>query len=139
MKEALKTLLNRLDAIEKVRPEIGDTDVREQMSEVVYHGLIAQKAGYEVPHEVGMFEPAGNDAVREALVAFLTEARATAPATPEERFAAFQDAEVLSDAGHPYDEYFGHGEYGMVSAAFTRAESPELVPPPAKAWWQFWK
>ncbi len=139
MKEALKKLLNRLDAIARDHAEIGDTDVREQMFDAVYHGLIAREDGYELPGEFGMYAPEGNAAVRAALAEFMAKAQAAGPGTPEGRFEAFQNAEVQSDAGHAYDEYFGHGDsFAMVAAAYTR-EASTVPEAPQKAWWQFWK
>jgi hypothetical protein len=139
MKTILKQLLNRLDAISNDNGEVGDTDVREQMSEAVYHTFIMQTPGYTLPSEFGMFGPAGNAAVHAALSEFVAAACGAGLSTPQERFSAFQDSSVLSDAGHPYDEYFGYSDnLDEWSAAMSRpATSPATSP--AKPWWQFWK
>jgi hypothetical protein len=135
----LMILLNRLDSIIKEHEEVGDTDVREQMYEAVYHGFIVQTPGYTLPAEFGMFEPAGDASVRAALAEFIPTARALGISTPEQRFAAFQDDSVRSDAGSQYDEYFGHSDdFESLSAAMSRPAGP-VGTPPAKLWWQFWK
>lgn len=139
MRIQLSKLLNRLDAILKDHEEVGDTDVREQMYEAVYHGFIVQTVGYSLPAKFGMFEPAGDAAVRAALAEFVPAACALGISTPQERFAAFQDGSVLSDSGCPYDEYFGHSNsFEELSAAMSRAPAP-AVKPPSKPWWRFWR
>lgn len=56
MKKALKQLLNSLDKLaEGDHDEVLDTDVREQMHDVVYKTLVEPVAGYELPEEFGMF------------------------------------------------------------------------------------
>jgi hypothetical protein len=139
MKTILKRLLDRLDAISKEHEEIGDTDVREQMSEAVYHAFIVQTPGYALPATFGMFEPAGNAAVRAALSEFIAAARDVGLPTPQQRFAAVRDGSVLSEAGNPYDEHFGHAaSFEELTAAMLRAPIPTGTPP-TRAWWQFWK
>ena len=139
MKTTLKKLLDRLDAISKDHEEVGDTDVREQMYEAVYHAFIVQTPGYTLPGKFGMFESAGDAAVRAALSEFIPAACGAGLSTPQDRFTAFQDGSVLSDVGNPYDEYFGHSDsFDELSAAMSRPSTP-TVTPPAKAWWQFWK
>ena len=139
MKTELKRLLNQLDAISNDYEEISDTDVREQMAEAIYHGFIVQTPGYTLPAEFGMFQPAGDTAVRAALAEFLPAACRAGIPTPQQRFAAFQDASVLSDAGNPYDEYFGHSDsFDELSAAMSKPATP-TVTPPSKPWWQFWR
>ena len=139
MKPTLKKLLDKLDAISKDHEEVGDTDVREQMSEAVYHAFIVQTSGYTLPTKFGMFESAGDGAARAALSEFMPAACGAGLSTPQDRFAAFQDGSVLSDAGNSYDEYFGHSDsFDELSAAMSPPSTP-AVSPPAKPWWQFWK
>ncbi len=138
MKTVLKNLLNKLDAISKEHEEVGDTDVREQMSEAVYEGFIVQTPGYVLPAEFGMFESEGDIAVRVALSEFIPAACGSDISTPQKRFAAFQDGFVLSDAGNSYDEYFGHSDsFDELSAAMSPSSIP-TVRPPARPWWKFW-
>ena len=114
MKKALKQLLNALDKIFEEHEELGDTAVREAMYEAVHKGFIVPRAGYELPQEFGMFEPAGNRKVRAALAKFLAHPDVVAAAktlrTPRERLDAFQDSGVESSEGNTYDEYFGHAD-----------------------------
>ena len=127
MKTELQRLLNKLDAISTESEEINDTDVREQMAEAIYHGFIVQTRGYTLPAEFGMFQPAGDTAVQAALAEFLPAACGAGIATPQQRLAAFQDGSVLSDAGNPYDEYFGHSDsFDELSAAMSKPAMPTV-------------
>lgn len=139
MKAALKNLLDRLDAVSNVHEEVGDTDVREQMFEAIYRGFIAESPGYTLPARFGMFERPGDAAVRAALSEFISTACAAGISTPEQRFAAFQDDSVRSDAGNAYDEYFGHADnFDGLSAAMSQSSTPTEAPP-ARPWWKLWK
>jgi hypothetical protein len=122
---ALKHLLDDLEAIGLEHMEVEDTDVREQMYAAVYHGFIEQTPGYALPETFGMFEAEGDAAVRDALIRFLDAARREAQrlglAAPAQRFRAFENGEILSDGGKPYDDFFGSAEtYEQVKAAFGR-------------------
>ena len=112
--KALKKLLTSLDKIMDKHEEIGDTDVREQMYEAVYHGFIKQAPNYELPNEFGMFKPDGNERVRKALKEFIEAGKAEAIKmeldTPEARFAAFQNPNATGRDDITYDEYFGHAD-----------------------------
>jgi hypothetical protein len=114
MKKALKQLINTLDKVFEEHEEVGDTDVREQMYEAVHKVFIVQQEGYTLPDRFGMFSDEGEKKVRAALVKFLVHPDVLAASkslkTPEERLAAFQDADVESSEGNTYDEYFGHSE-----------------------------
>ena len=128
MKTTLKSLLDSLDAVSATSAEVTDTDVRERMYQAVYHGFIIQTADYALPSEFGMFQPAGNSAVRAALADFLPAARTVAHDTglsaPQQRFEAFQDGSVLSTVGNPYDEYFGHADSLEQLSAATELHKP---------------
>jgi hypothetical protein len=114
MKKALKLLIDELDKIYKEHEEVGDTDVREQMYDAIHNGFIVPHAGYTLPGSFGLFSDEGNEKVRAALQNFLTHpdvvTATTSLSTPEERLAAFQDAEVQSNEGNTHDEYFGYAE-----------------------------
>jgi len=139
MKTTLKNLLDSLDAISKDYAEVGDTDVREQMYEAIYHAFIIQTPGYTLPGTFGMFESAGDAAVRAALSEFIPAACRAGLQSPQDRFAAFQDGSVLSDSGNPFDEYFGYSDsFDDLSSAMSR-QSPPTVKPPTRPWWHFWK
>lgn len=113
MKTALEQLINDLDHVIEDHEEVGDTDVREQMSEAVRKSFIVPEPGYELPAEFGMFSSEGDRVVRAALEKFLTHSEVLAARslkTPAARLAAFQDPRVTSNLGHIYDEYFGHAD-----------------------------
>lgn len=113
MKDALRRLLDALDAIGEAHGEICDTEVREQMHEVIDESFIRPREGAEMPSDFGMFSPEANAAVRTALTAFVTDSSVVAlreASTPQERLDAFQDATVFSGEEMMYDDYFGHAD-----------------------------
>jgi hypothetical protein len=114
MKQALKQLIDDLDAIFEEHEELGDTDVREQMAMAIHQAFIAPQPDYALAKTFGMFSEEGNSSVREALDAFLEDPDVVAAkeslGTPQDRLDAFQDISVESDEGNTYDEYFGYTE-----------------------------
>lgn len=142
MKIALRTLLNRLDEIRKEHPELGQRDLRAPLAASIYHGFIIRTPGYSLPESLGLVSPEGNAAVRIAIAEFLDAAASSGARTPEQRYAAFQDATVESDAGHCYEKYFGYApSFEALTAAMSRrpAAAPSNAPKPGGTWWQFWK
>jgi hypothetical protein len=142
MKTALKQLLDRLDSIKKVHPEITDAEVRRAMAVTIYHGFIARTSGFSLPGSLGMFSEQGDAAVRIALAEFLDAAAETTARTPVQRYAVFQDPTVESEAGNCYVNYFGYApSYHDVLAALARPVPirSRQQPPASAPWWQFWK
>lgn len=92
-------------------PEVEDTDVRERMHDAIYRAFVLLDDAYAVPAEFGMFTPAGNAAVRSALLTFIADARPLAEraglTNPRARLSAFQDIRTVGRNGQPYDTYFG--------------------------------
>src|SRR5437899_2212032 len=141
MKIALKQLLDRLDAIREKHPELGDTDVREALAAAIYHSFILRVPGYSLPESLGMHSAEANAAVRIALAEFLDASAGSGARTPLQRFAAFQDATIESDAGHCYEEYFGYApSYEDLVATMSHPPAIQAsVPKATSPWWQFWK
>jgi hypothetical protein len=111
IKAHLKRLLNALDAIAEKDDDITDTEVRELMYKAVYNGFIVQTPGYSCPSYYSLYKvDEGNDMLREALTQFVLAACKSGSATPEQRFAEFQDLAVISDGGRNYDFYFGSAD-----------------------------
>ena len=112
MKTALKQLLDDLDRIMDEHEEVGDTEVRETMSQAIQQLWLAPDGTDELPRQFGMFSDAGDRLVHQALARFLAHPEtlklASGAATPQERLDAFQDGSISSDRGALYDEYFGH-------------------------------
>lgn len=110
----LKQLLNDLDQVAEVHGEVGDTEVRERMGDVLLAAFFKPAGDARVPEELGMFSPEGNRAVAQALVRFLHAVKpkigSEGLATPQERLNAFQDEEIESAQGMYYDDYFGYWE-----------------------------
>ena len=114
MKRALKQLLDALDEVSEEHEEVGDTDVREQMSDAVHKGFIVPQPGHQLPAKFGMFSDEGDKLVCVALQKFLSHPDVVAASkslkTPAARLAAFQETDVESSKGNTYDVYFGHAE-----------------------------
>ena len=93
MNDALRVLLNALDATAAEYGEIHDTVVREHISDAVFlHFIQSGAVDQPLKESFGMITEEANEAVRETVSAN----------------AAFQNASVTSDAGATYDDYAGH-------------------------------
>jgi len=114
MKQALKQVLNDLDAIAASgHDEVSDTEVREEMHDVVHHTLVEPEEGYQLPDNFRMFSDEGNalvKAVLERLIVHPEYIAAKKLSSPAARLAAFQDIDVKSDQNMFYDEYFGYDD-----------------------------
>lgn len=110
IKKALKQLLTALDAIFDRHEEVGDTAVRERMTDAIYFGFIQLRRQYKLPGKFGMFSDRGNQLVRSAIEKFLAHPEIVDAGktlkTPGERIAAFRDNDVKSAEGNTFDEYF---------------------------------
>ena len=117
----LKRLLDALDVIAEKDDDLTDTDVRERMYEAVYNGFIVQTPGYTLPSYYSLYKVKEcNEMVRQALADFVSAACKSGSATPEQRFAEFQDDTVLSDGGNDYNCYFGSADNLDQLARLTR-------------------
>jgi hypothetical protein len=141
MQSDLKQLLNRLDAIRKEHPELASAEIRRSLVGAIYHGFILRVPGYSLPESLGMISPEGNATVRIALAEFLDATANGSARTAEQRFAAFQNPTVESDAGHSYAKYFGYApSYGALVAEMSRPVVVRVSAPKSTGpWWQFWK
>ncbi|HEY3763501.1 MAG TPA: hypothetical protein VGN23_17295 [Verrucomicrobiae bacterium] len=112
IKKALREFITTLDRIFKKHNEIGDTAVREKMTDAIYLGFIIQKPHYKLPENFGMFSDEGNKLVQAAIQKFFSHPEIVAAKkslkTPEDRLIAFQDSDARSAGGYNYFEYFGH-------------------------------
>ena len=96
MRNALKRLLDRLDAIGVEHEELFDSDVRQRMSNAVLDGFVRNRQKYNVPHDFGMFSTEANAAVMGAIAEFIVTAKRTADELQIKSFgcnplAAFRD------------------------------------------------
>jgi hypothetical protein len=105
MDNAIRSLLDVLEAAEYAGIPLTGTDIRERLYEVVDRGLIHEEPGYQVPSD--LLDDCGRDEeqkarVREALAAFLTYARQHAARfglnTPDQRQTAFLESDVSSSS-----------------------------------------
>jgi hypothetical protein len=112
IRNALRKLLDDLDAVFVRHGELGDTAVREELGNAIHSGFVLAAVKYRVPSRLGVFTAPGNRATRNALVAFLRHPEVVrarkAKVSRDARLAAFQDATVESRSGSAYDESFGH-------------------------------
>jgi hypothetical protein len=127
MEVTLRLLLNRLDTIAKEHEEVGDTDVRESMSNAVFNGFLRPRSDFELPDSYAMFSEQGDQLVRQAIAEFLPAARRFAVenglASFHDRLSAFQNGAVQSTAGSNFDDYFGWAnpdDYDASGAAVRR-------------------
>jgi hypothetical protein len=106
MDDAIRDLLDVLEAAEAAGMPLTDTDIRERLFAVVDCGFIHEEAGYQVP--ANLLDGCGgseveNVQVRAALSAFLARARQYAVArglnAPEQREAALLGSNVYSSSG----------------------------------------
>ena len=115
MDEILLDLLNALEAIGEKHPELYDTECREDMGDPIFAGFISAdpaSSGYEVPSNVGLFSDEGNLAAKTAIQTFIDKAVPLAQQlgldTFHKRLAAFQNPEIATPNGRPYDDFFGY-------------------------------
>jgi len=110
MKRALKSLLQKLEEIENEHDGLGDTNVRDQMSEHVRRAFLRPEIGFKSDGEYGL-DPVANRKVSAALTEFCKAAEAAAQrlglTTFAQRVAAFQDADIVMPSGADYNDYFG--------------------------------
>lgn len=109
---ALERCLNALERLGKKHRELFDTDVKEQMFDVLERGFVQASAEYELPATVGMFSPEANAKARDILGRFL---KAVAPMagkpgfdTPEARLLALEESDAQSrNDGLSFSDLFG--------------------------------
>jgi hypothetical protein len=111
VKKALRQFLTALDAIFEKHEEVGDTAVREKMTDAINFGFIKLRRRFKLPKTFGMFSNEGNKLVHAAIEKFLAHSEVVAASkllkTPEDRMIAFQDRDVKSVKGYTFFEYFG--------------------------------
>jgi tetratricopeptide (TPR) repeat protein len=111
VEDLLRDLLNDLEALDKMDDGMGDTDVREQLSDAVYDGFIDPEPSYRLPWSFGLFSVPGNLRARRALNRYIRRAKKRARElgleTPMQREAAFANYDVRSDGGADVDDFFG--------------------------------
>jgi hypothetical protein len=112
IKKALKEFITSLDKIYRKHDELGDTAVREKMTDAIHLGFIIKKTRYALPETFGMFSDEGNKLVYAAMKNFFAHPEVVAAGkslqTPPDRLIAFQDNDAKSSGGHSYFEYFGY-------------------------------
>lgn len=112
MNTVLQHLLNRLEGISVNHQEIFDSEVRQNMSNVIMDGFVRQTVDYTIPVNFGMFSEQANDAVREAIAEFISTANKVAHQSGMnafyDRLDFMQDDKVRTNAGNDYEEFLGH-------------------------------
>jgi hypothetical protein len=78
MQAILRRLLDLLDAIAEQHGEVGDTAVREAMSEAVFDGFLRPVSAFALPDRYAMFSEEGDLLVKRALAEFLPAANHSA-------------------------------------------------------------
>jgi hypothetical protein len=107
MDQAIRHLLDAMEAAESAGAPLTDTVIREAIYDVIHEGFILMRPGYSVPNNLLLDYTEGarqqNETVVKALARFLDEAKREAAAngldTPESRERAFLDSEAESSSG----------------------------------------
>jgi hypothetical protein len=111
MQAILRRLLDRLDAIAEQHGEVGDTAVRDAISEAVFDGFLRPVSAFALPDRYAMFSEEGDLLLKRALAEFLAAANHSAAeaglSTFHKRLSALQDADVRSAGGSYFDDYLG--------------------------------
>ena len=112
LKESVRRLFDRLETIGDVHEELYDTDVREQLAEILYFAFVWAHQLPVAPLSYGMFSEEGDKMVADAVVEFLSESLPAAAAegvdVGQPRHAAIQDASILTKRQQHYDNFIGH-------------------------------
>jgi len=108
----MAALLEDLEQIGGVHPELYDTDVRERMWEVTDRVLIQQTGDVEVPEDLGMFSAEGNRELRECLEQNLENLKAAFDVfgldTEAKRLRSFFNPRLRTEGGTFIEDFFGH-------------------------------
>ncbi len=111
MDQILRDLLEALEAVQEKHPEITDTEVREAMSDAVWHLFIVPKVGFKMPKSFFLDSAKANRAVHKALKDYIGKAKKVSQESGvlsfRDRLAAFQNSHVGSPGGYSYDDFFG--------------------------------
>lgn len=112
LEDVLRKLLFRLEQVGENHEEIYDTECRDRMSNAIFDGYVRRLDGFTLPSEFGLYALDANEAVREALGAYIAEANEKATALQlssfHERLSALQNGEVKSIGGNYFDDFFGY-------------------------------
>jgi hypothetical protein len=130
MRVILRRLLDRLDAIAEQHGEVGDTAVREAMSDAVFDGFLRPICAFALPDRYAMFSEEGDLLVKRALAEFLPAANHSAAdaglSTFHERLSVLQDDDVRSAGGSYLDDYLGWAnpeDYDALGAPRSRHDA----------------
>ena len=111
IREALRGLLDDLDAVQVCHAELTDTEVRERLSAAIFACFVSSPSR-TLPKTFGMFSAQGDAMIHAALTRFLRHPEVIAArremGTPQARLEAFQDEEATSSEGNDYASYFGY-------------------------------
>ena len=109
---ALAGLLDALEEVAEQHAEVFDTDVREQIWEVVEQRYVRRTRGYVIPATLGMFTDEGNARLRAALEHHLKNLVAIADAfrldTEVQRLRTIRNPAVASGRKrYSFEDFFG--------------------------------
>jgi hypothetical protein len=110
VKELLKKLFCRLEAIGEQYPELYDSDVSEAMTEAIRRGYFNLEPAFAVSDDLGMSTGQANQLVKGAIKEFIDKARALAEAQGldfRSRVAEFQRLDTtVGDKQICYNDFF---------------------------------
>ena len=120
MERALRTFLERLEAVQGEYDGLGETDVRELMGRDILRGFLRREPGFVPSGEYGL-DPAANQRVGDAIARFVKAARVAAQREGldsfHRRLAAFQNLDVWTAGGSDYNDFFGYAEAAWFDAS----------------------
>src|SRR5437763_1378541 len=102
MNELLLRLLYELEAIGKVHEEITDTESREAMRRAVFHSFLKPDPSFVIPTDLGLYDDADNEVVKEAIKRYVQDANTIANELGmsfHARLKAFQNPSVVTAEG----------------------------------------
>jgi hypothetical protein len=109
---SLAGLLDALEEVAESHPELLDTDVREQLWDVIERKYVHLDRQYTIPEDLGMFSPEANSMLRRVLDHHLNNLVTIADLfrldTEAERLRTILNPTVRSTpGGHSYDYFLG--------------------------------
>ena len=103
IREALRDLMDDLDAVQVCHAELTDTEVRERLSAAILASFVVN-ASRAMPKTLGMYSAQGDAMIHAALTRFLRHPDVLTArreiGTPQTRLEAFQDEDALSREGN---------------------------------------
>lgn len=114
MKAILLAFLLQLEAIGATDPAMYEMGVLARVHQPIHQALVEGRADYRLPAAFGLSSPAAEQQLRTAVDGFIRQARVSpdfaGAATPDARIELLFGDDIVTPAGHAYDDYFAFAE-----------------------------